>query len=117
MITPHCCGAVSRNSGSHVLTSFSRRLLALFRWIVPGTVLALLPKCPACLAAYLLAATGFGISLPVATNLRLLLIVLCVASLLVLAAQGALRVVKRRRAHHGAAQTILQHSLPKETTS
>jgi hypothetical protein len=39
-------------------------------------VLAAMPKCPACLAAYLAAATGLRLSLPVAAKVRLGLIIL-----------------------------------------
>lgn len=56
------------------------------RWLVPGALLALMPKCPACLAGYLALATGVGVSLPVAQALRFTLMALCAAALLWLAA-------------------------------
>ena len=48
-----------------------RRLARLVSWVVPGAVLGLLPKCPACLAAYIALGTGIGLSLPAAEHLRL----------------------------------------------
>jgi hypothetical protein len=50
-----------------------------------------MPKCPACLAAYLALATGLGISLPTAAWIRELLIVLCAVSLCYLALKRARR--------------------------
>ena len=54
--------------------------------IFPAAILVLLPKCPACLAAYV-AITGIGLTLSAATYLRLGLLVLCVVSLAYVAAR------------------------------
>jgi hypothetical protein len=65
-------------------------------WIVPSATLALLPKCPACVAAYVALATGVGISLPTATYLRAALFALCVASLAFITAKGLRNMFARR---------------------
>ncbi|NNM84639.1 MAG: hypothetical protein HKL96_02620 [Phycisphaerales bacterium] len=45
-------------------------------WAVPAGILLLVPKCPLCLAAYVMLCTGVALSAPAATRVRLLLIVL-----------------------------------------
>jgi hypothetical protein len=49
--------------------------------VLPGILLVLIPKCPVCMAAYVAIGTGISLSMPVATYLRLFLIILCVLPL------------------------------------
>ena len=79
-------------SGSRVgYSSIVRRAVDLVGWIVPGAILALIPKCPICLAAYIALWTGLGLSVAAAANIRVLLIIVGVISL------GFLAVRQRRR--------------------
>jgi hypothetical protein len=57
------------------------RSLKAARWSVPTLILALLPKCPACLAAYVVLGTGISLSVAAASFLKTLLIGVCVATL------------------------------------
>lgn len=83
-----CCQVKAR-AGGQAGRPASRRGLAgeIAGWIVPGATLALLPKCPVCVAAYVALATGIGISLPTASGLRTALMVLCVVALVFVAAR------------------------------
>jgi hypothetical protein len=64
-------------------------------WIVPGVILAAVPKCPVCVAAYIALLTGCGISLAAAGTLRLLLILTCVSALTYLALRTTYRLLRR----------------------
>jgi hypothetical protein len=75
-----CCHA----SGDRKAPTRARTVREVFAWALPSAALVLVPKCPACLAAYVAVWTGLGLSLPTATYLRWALLVLCVASLLFL---------------------------------
>jgi hypothetical protein len=88
-----CClvtsGAMGQNKAGKRIAegdphpaSFLRRSLDLTAKVIPVAILAVLPKCPACLAAYVALGTGIGLSLTAATYLRLSLIVACVASVI-----------------------------------
>jgi len=59
-----------------------RRSLAFSRWSLPAVILVLLPKCPACFAAYIAVGTGISLSVGTSAYLRLLLVALCVALML-----------------------------------
>ena len=81
-----CCEAAGVTAGTQM--TLTRRCCGVAGWVVPGAVLALLPKCPACVAAYVALATGVGISVTTATYLRGGAIVVCVAALLYAAARA-----------------------------
>jgi hypothetical protein len=97
--THHCCEAAPTDSDCAPAAGRPNdpgrpraraRWLELARWALPGTVLALLPKCPMCIAAYIALGTGVGLSVSTASHLRLALVTLCLVSLAYLAT-GRLR--------------------------
>jgi hypothetical protein len=68
-------------------------------WVAPGVGLVLIPKCPACVAAYVAAMSGIGISMPMAATIRWGLIILCLLALAFAAVrQGlAMRATEHKR--------------------
>jgi hypothetical protein len=86
-VTMHgcCAGTVSRQR------QFTRRLIDAAGCVLPGVAFALLPKCPACLAAWLVAATGIGFSAQAAGSLRLLMAITSLVSILYLVARVRVR--------------------------
>ena len=79
----HRCEAIRTwtTDGSQQSQTRVRWCLNLGEWLVPSVILVLLPKCPACLAAYIVMGTGVGLSLSTARTVQLLLMILCIASL------------------------------------
>ena len=67
------------------MRAFAHRFLSMAGLIAPAIALALIPKCPVCFAAFLMAATGVGISVAAAASLRAFLIVVCVSTLVLVA--------------------------------
>jgi hypothetical protein len=82
MNPPCCCQAKPRaaTAARHQKT-FLPRLREASGWIVPGALLALMPKCPLCLAVYVALATGFTISYSSAHILMRALTALCIGTL------------------------------------
>jgi len=78
-------------------------------WLAPAVILAVLPKCPLCVVAWVAAGTGFGLSLAAATYLRPLVIALCLLSI----ACVALRVYLKRREETAASAYFAKYSLKK----
>jgi hypothetical protein len=74
-----------------------RRGLSLAGWIVPSTLLAMMPKCPACVAGYVALITGLGVSFSTASYLRIGLMILCAGSLVYLATRRIRRLIRLRK--------------------
>jgi hypothetical protein len=64
MENQQCCCSTPRPS------AWGGRLGGLAGWVGSAAALALMPKCPACIAAYLALGTGVGISLSAAEQVR-----------------------------------------------
>lgn len=86
MNTRRCCQS-TRPAG---------RMRKVAAWLVPGTVLALMPKCPMCLAAYVALGTGFTMSYASAHLLMCSLTVLCISALILCAARRLLRQLRQK---------------------
>ena len=72
-----CCDAARDRK----TPTWLRRVREIIAWAIPSAILVLAPKCPACLAAYVMLWTGLGLSLSTASYLRWALLFLSVASL------------------------------------
>lgn len=89
MNAPCCCHRKSRaHADARPPKTWRRRVKGIAGWIVPGALLALMPKCPLCLAAYVALGTGVTISGWSAHILMRTITGLCIATL-------ALCVVRR----------------------
>jgi hypothetical protein len=84
-----CCSMAVNTAGSNSQMAdgparpptVPQRRFALAKCSLPTLVLALLPKCPACFAAYVALGTGISLSVAAASVLRTLLIAASVAAL------------------------------------
>ena len=75
--------------------NFLSRFLNLIGWIVPSAILTLIPKCPVCLAGYAVIGTSVGFSLSTLAQLRLALVILCIAALSFLTARYIVQAFTR----------------------
>lgn len=81
----------------------ARRSRGAAAWALPSVALALVPKCPMCIAAYLALGGGLGISLGTAAHLRTALLWLCWGVLALLTVRVAARFAKTRTTTRAAA--------------
>ena len=89
MSLPHCCQRkVPAGQDMPQQRTPFRRAREIAGWIVPGAVLALMPKCPLCLVAYVAFCSGLTMSCSSAHILMRTLTALCLGTL-------ALCVVRR----------------------
>ncbi len=82
MNCPHCCRR--RLQTSHVARqqrTWLPRAREVAGWIVPGALLAVMPKCPMCLAAYVALCSGLTLSRSSAHILLRTLTALCIGTL------------------------------------
>jgi hypothetical protein len=96
MNTKPCCHNAPR------LASHLRRGIAFAGWIIPSATLALLPKCPVCVAIYVALFSGVSISVTSASNLRTALLILCITALICLVLKRLCRLAfsKKRFDYH-----------------
>ena len=73
----------------------TRRISRTAGWLVPAAILAMLPKCPMCFVIYFATLTGVGLSVATAAHVRMLLVVMCAASFILLAAKHILLLARR----------------------
>ena len=101
VVSASCCsgghateGRTQGGSSSAVWVRQGRRGA---QWLVPGAILALLPKCPMCIAAYIALGTGIGVSIPAAAHVREAIILPCMTALGFLVLRQAAHLVGRLR--------------------
>ena len=105
MDTRHCCECAPAQR-DHPLASgdkagresrgFFRRASDLMGWLVPAALLAIMPKCPLCVAAYIALGTGIGVSVATAAYVRFVMIGVSLAALAYLVTKSLRRSIAAR---------------------
>jgi hypothetical protein len=116
MATHSCCKATTRTATENPIAGHPGRgrVVAATKWIIPAAVLALLPKCPMCVAAYIALATGFSISLPLATWIRTGLLMACLGTMAYLSIRLTIRAFDWRRPFLGPIPSRAESSARRE---
>lgn len=97
----HCCQRATVAGGNgRRRGSWLRRVREIAGLILPGTILALLPKCPMCLAAYVALGTGFTMSCSSAHLLMRALTAFCISTLAFCVASRMVRHCRRPHSFH-----------------
>ena len=84
----------------------TRRTRGAAAWALPSVALALVPKCPMCVAAYLAIGSGLGVSLTTAAHLRTALVWLCWSTLALLVARLVARIWTRHSSRIATAPSV-----------
>jgi len=85
-----------------------RRVREIAGVLVPGAMLALMPKCPMCLAAYVALGTGFTLSYTSAHLVMRALTVLCIGTLSFCLASRVVRQLRQKQTFHLQPTNTLQ---------
>lgn len=92
-----CCAFKAAGSGNATAVGWwvrARRYSSeLAKWLLLGVILAVLPKCPLCVMAYVTVATGIGISFSTAATARILIIAACITVLAYVVAKYIYRMI------------------------
>lgn len=115
----NCCADISAGSnhttaeariahGGSRLRTLADRCREAAGWIVPSTILALLPKCPACIVAYLAIGSGIGISVSAAMYTRTGLVILCAGMLSYFVVRRGRMFASRLGFSHPKTKSVLQ---------
>ncbi|MBW8682790.1 hypothetical protein [Chitinophaga rhizophila] len=102
MGTYHCCGErpttgapcnTTQQPRSTPTGNIFRRVIRFVKPLLPAFLLAIIPKCPFCLAAYLALGTGIGLSVTSARYLHISLLCAGIIPLSLLAATHLARLL------------------------